>query len=54
MDNTFILKELAKDNSFDLIDIIKQLKNTVEHTKLRKRKKLDDYEQKLYVYRKHR
>ena len=26
MDNTFILKELAKDSNFDLIDIIKQLK----------------------------
>ena len=25
MDNTFVLKELAKDNNFDLIDIIQQL-----------------------------
>lgn len=39
MDNTFILKELAKDSNFDLIDIIKQLKNTTKQTKPYKFKK---------------
>lgn len=29
MENTSVLKELAKDSNFDLIDIIKQLKNIV-------------------------
>lgn len=39
MDNTFILKELAKDSNFDLIDIIKQLKNIVRKKKLNRYKK---------------
>ena len=39
MDNTFILKELAKDSNFDLIDIIKQLKNIVRKKKPNRYKK---------------
>lgn len=36
MENTSVLKELSKDSNFDLIDIIKQLKNIV-----RKKNRID-------------
>lgn len=44
MENTSVLKELAKDSNFDLIDIIKQLKNIV------RKKKQNRYKERSMIW----